>query len=210
MKAAIYTRVSTEEQVNEGYSIDEQERRCRSFIEGEEDWTLVEVFKEEGVSGKLRSRPALDQLLARADEFDVVVVHSLDRLGRSTKNLLELYDRFEADHVALVFLRERLDTTTPVGRLLRTVLSAIAEFERDLIVERTRLGLAKARRLGVRLGRPPVERPPPDNVRALKRAGKTWSEIATQLGCTVWAAREAAKNGGRKRRRRTSANRNRA
>ncbi len=125
MRAAIYTRVSTEDQAREGYSIDEQERRCRDFVD-REGWTYVETFREEGKSGTLKHRPALDRLVASLDEVDVVVINSLDRLGRSTKHLLELYDRFERANVGLVFLRERLDTTTPVGRLLRTVLSAIA------------------------------------------------------------------------------------
>jgi site-specific DNA recombinase len=156
VRAAIYTRVSTEEQADHGYSIDEQERRCRQFIEQQEDdgWTYVDTFAERGVSGTLRNREALDRLLERTDEFDVVVINSLDRLGRSTKNLLELYDRFERDKVALVFLRERLDTTTPVGRLLRTVLSAIAEFERDLIAERTSSSLAARARKGSHTGGP--------------------------------------------------------
>lgn len=94
------------------------------------------------------SRPALDRLLARLDEFDVLVCYSLDRLGRSTRNLLDLYDRLEKAGVRLIFIRERIDTSTPVGRLLRTVLSAIAEFEREMIVERTKGGLAARARTG--------------------------------------------------------------
>ena len=82
----------------------------------------------------------------------MVVINSLDRLGRSTKNLLDLYDSFEAENVALVFLRERLDTSTPVGRLLRTLLSAIAEFERDLIAERTSTTLAARAGRGLHTG----------------------------------------------------------
>jgi site-specific DNA recombinase len=146
--AAVYTRVSTDEQAEHGHSIDEQERRCRDFIVREEGWTYAETFAEAGVKGTLASRPQLDRLLVRLDDFDVVVINSLDRLGRSTKNLLELYDLFEAKGVALVFLRERVDTSTPVGRLLRTVLSAIAEFERDLIAERTSSALAARARKG--------------------------------------------------------------
>jgi site-specific DNA recombinase len=139
-RAAIYRRVSTGEQATEGYSLDEQERRARAYIEAE-GWEYVETFTDGGISGKHKHRPGLDALRGRLDEFDVVVVASLDRLGRSTKNLLELYDEFERRGVALVFVRERLDTLTPVGRLLRTVLSAIAEFERDLAVERTSAGI---------------------------------------------------------------------
>jgi len=154
VRAAIYTRVSSIEQVDEGYSLDEQERRCRKFIDDQCDdgWIYVGTFKEEGKSGTLKHRPKLDRLVASLGEVDVVVINSLDRLGRSTKNLLELYDRFEEAEVGLVFLRERLDTTTPVGRLLRTVLSAIAEFERDLIAERTGSSLAARARNGGHTG----------------------------------------------------------
>jgi DNA invertase Pin-like site-specific DNA recombinase len=84
-----------------------------------------------------------------------------------------------------------------MSRLLLTMLGAISEFERDLIVERTRLGLAKARRLGKRLGRPKVPRPPSVRVRELKRDGRSWNEIAKAFGCTVWAARAAAQQGAR-------------
>ena len=154
LRAAVYTRVSTEEQAEEGYSIDEQERRCRKHIDDQTDdgWTFVETFREEAKSGTLKHRPELDRLLSRLDDLDVVVISSLDRLGRSTKNLLALYDQFEKADVALVFLRERLDTSTPVGRLLRTVLSAIAEFERDLIAERTSTNLAARARQGNQIG----------------------------------------------------------
>jgi site-specific DNA recombinase len=152
-RAGIYTRVSTDEQTREGYSLDEQERRCKERIE-REGWEHVGTFTEAGVSGKLAHRPALDKLLGRTGEIDIVVIHSLDRLGRSTKNLLELYDRFERDGVALVFLREQLDTSTPVGRLLRTLLSAVAEFERDLIVERTSTGIGARARTGKPWGEP--------------------------------------------------------
>jgi site-specific DNA recombinase len=152
-RAATYARVSTDEQAREGYSLDEQERRCKERIE-REGWEHVGTFTEAGVSGKLSHRPELDKLLGRMDEIDIVVIHSLDRLGRSTKNLLELYDRFERDGVALVFLREQLDTSTPVGRLLRTLLSAVAEFERDLIVERTSTAIGARARLGRPWGEP--------------------------------------------------------
>ncbi len=151
-RAAIYTRVSTSDQASEGFSLEEQERRCRAEADAE-GWD-AEVFQEAGVSGKLASRPALDRMLARLDEFDVIICYSLDRLGRSTANLLKLYDRIEVAGVRLIFIRERLDTSTPVGRLLRTVLSAIAEFEREMIVDRAKGGIGARARSGKPWGAP--------------------------------------------------------
>jgi len=154
LRAAVYTRVSTGRQAEDGFSPGEQERRAVEHI-GRAGWSHAGTFREEGVSGAKRSRPALDRLLGELDAVDAVVVSSLDRLGRSTKDLLELYDRFEHAGVALVSLREQIDTSTPVGRLLRTVLSAVAEFERDLGVECTSSGIgARARTEGKPWGTP--------------------------------------------------------
>ena len=154
MKAAIYCRVSTDEQASHGHSLDEQERLRRAYVEAEKGWTLDEadVFIERGVSGTKSSRPQLDQLRARASEFNVIVFPSFDRLGRSSRDLLNMYEEFERAGAAPVFLREKVDATTPVGRLLRTVLSAIAEFERDLTAQRTRSTLQARKRAGVYIG----------------------------------------------------------
>lgn len=142
VRAAVYTRVSTTDQVREGFSLSAQEAACREYA-AREGWEVAEgdVFREEGVSGAKASRPKLDRLRARFGDLDVVVIKSLDRLARSTKDLLSIYEEADAAGVTLVFLRERLDTSTAVGRLLRTILAAIAEFERELILERTASGI---------------------------------------------------------------------
>jgi site-specific DNA recombinase len=156
MKAAIYTRVSTDRQAEDGYSLDEQERSCREHIE-REGWGYVDTFRDAGVSGKLRSRPALDKLVDCLGDLDVVVVYALDRLGRSTKNLLDLWERFEQAGVALVFLREKIDTSTPAGRMTRTLLCSIAEFERDITADRVKVALdARARNGDHAGGQPPL------------------------------------------------------
>jgi len=128
-RAAIYTRVSTDRQAEEGFSLDEQQRRGLAHID-RLGWQHAGTYREEGVSGAERHRPQLDRLLGSLDDVDAVIVPSLDRLGRSTRNLLELYDLFEDRGVALVSLRDNVDTSTPMGRMMRTVLSAVAEFER--------------------------------------------------------------------------------
>jgi DNA invertase Pin-like site-specific DNA recombinase len=107
----------------------------RAYID-QQGWELVALFREEGISGKKTKRPELDQLLAALDEIDVIVIPKLDRLGRSNRHLLELYERFENADVRLVSLAENIDTSTTTGKLLRGILSSMAEFEAGNIGER--------------------------------------------------------------------------
>lgn len=118
----------------------------------------VDVMFPEKMSGTKRSRPELDKLLSRLQEGDTVVVESLSRLGRSTKNLIELVELFQEKGVHLVSLKESVDTSTPSGKLLFTLMSAIAQFERDTIAERTCEGLRAARARGRTGGRPKTDR----------------------------------------------------
>ena len=117
---------------------------------------VVEEFVDRGVSGAKDRRPALDRLLkdGRRRRFDLVACVKLDRLARSVRHLTTLAAEFEALGIGLVVLDQAIDTTTPSGRLLFHVLGAIAEFERDLIRERTAAGMRAARRRGKRIGRP--------------------------------------------------------
>ena len=138
-----YARVSTLQQ-------DEALQRDALHVAG-----VDRIFVDKA-SGKLESRPALDDLLAQARPGDTVVVWRLDRLGRSLKHLIDLVGTLEARGVAFVSLTESLDTTTPGGRLLFHVFGALAEFEAALIRERTMAGLAAARARGRTGGRPTV------------------------------------------------------
>ena len=112
------------------------------------------IFRDEGVSGARMSRPALDTLLATVRSGDVVVAWRLDRLGRSLSHLIDLISVLRNRGVAFVSLCEAIDTDTASGRLLFHVMGALAEFERALISERTRAGVAAARNRGSKLGRP--------------------------------------------------------
>ena len=114
---------------------------------------IDELFTEK-ISGTKKSRPELDGLLAKLKAGDTVIVESLSRLGRSTKNLIELVELFQSKGVQLVSLKESIDTSTPSGKLLFTLMSAIAQFERDTIAERTVEGLKAARAKGHVGGRP--------------------------------------------------------
>ena len=136
-----YARVSTESQ-----NLDRQ-------LDALQKYGVDHIYNEK-LTGTKRERPELDKMLDRMTEGDVVVVESLSRLGRSTKDLIELTEIFHNKGVNLVSLKESIDTNTPTGRLLFTLMSAIAQFERDVIADRTREGLNAARSRGRTGGRP--------------------------------------------------------
>lgn len=137
MIASAYIRVSTVRQAGEGLSLDVQEREVRDYIT-KQGWDLDDVFIERGVSGRKDSRPQLDRLLKRLPEIDRVVIPKLDRLGRSASHLNQLFTEFQRHKVALVSLRDNFDSATANGRMMRGLLSVLAEFEADLISERVK------------------------------------------------------------------------
>ena len=139
-----YARVSTESQV-----LDRQLDMLNSHG--------VDHIYCEKMTGTKRHRPELEKMLDRLTAGDTVVIESLSRLGRSTKDLIELMELFNEKQVNLVSLKENIDTTTAAGKLLFTLISAIAQFERDCLAERTKEGLAAARARGRTGGRPPVD-----------------------------------------------------
>lgn len=141
------------------------------------------VFLDEGISGAKASRPELDKCLDYLRPGDVLVVTKLDRLGRSVKNLIELAENLRERGIDLVATQQQIDTTTSTGKLLFTMLAAIAEFERDLIRERTRDGLAAARAQGKVGGRPAaVGQDVLDLALARKARGQSVATIAKELG----------------------------
>ena len=139
-----YCRVSTEEQI-----LDRQ-------IEAISKYNCDEIFQEK-ITGTKASRPELDKLKEKVREDDTIVIESLSRLGRSTKNLLELVEYFKTKRVKLISTKENIDTDTATGKMLITVLSALSQFERDLTIERTKEGLAAARARGRKGGRPKAD-----------------------------------------------------
>ena len=138
--AAFYARVSTPEQ-NCDLQLDELRRYAG------QRFSRVFEFVDIGVSGTQRRRPQLDALMqgARKRLFDAVVVWKFDRFGRSLKHLLDSLEEFHALGIDFISLTEGIDTTTPTGQLLFGIFGAVAQFERDLIVERVRAGIAHAR-----------------------------------------------------------------
>lgn len=139
------------------------------------------VFQEQ-VSSVDTKRPELEQALDYLREGDALVVTKLDRLARSMANLADITARLNAKGVELKVLALNLDTATPTGKLMLNLMGSIAEFERELMLERQREGIAKAKSEGKYKGRAPTARAKADEVRRLKGKGKTADEIVSQLG----------------------------
>ena len=176
---AIYARVSTEEQ-----SVQQQLDRLRAVAPG-----AIE-YVDESVSGRLSSRPAFDRLITDliAGRVDETYVVKLDRLGRSASSILEFFRLAEQAGARIVVIDQQIDTSTPVGRMVRTVLAAMAELEADLIRERTREAMAalkagtRATASGRPVGRPRKVTPEIEaRIRELRAAGTRWAEIARRV-----------------------------
>src|SRR2546425_1192028 len=177
-RVAIYARVST---TNHGQDVGLQTRELEAFAQAR-GWQVVGEYVDAGISGSKDSRPELNRLIADAHKrrFDVVAVWKFDRFARSVSHLLRALETFNALGIAFVSLSEQMDTTTPTGKMVFTVLGAVAELERSLIAERVRAGLRNARAKGKRLGRP---RKVVDAARiaSLRSSGTSWRAIAAKL-----------------------------
>ncbi len=156
-------------------------------------WQEFDCYADNGVSGKKDSRPHLNRMMQDAHErrFDVVVVMRFDRFARSVSHLLRALETFNSLGVQFVSLSEQVDTSTPTGKMVFTVLGAVAELERNLIVERVRAGLRHARAKGKRLGRP-KKSIDPVQIASLRAAGHSWRKIAREMGVSVGTVFAAA------------------
>jgi DNA invertase Pin-like site-specific DNA recombinase len=179
VRAAIYARISTS---NRQQSPQMQMREIRQFCKAR-GWKITGEYVDEGISGAKDSRPELNRLMhdAHKRRFDAVVVWKFDRFARSVSHLLRALENFEALGIEFVSLSESLDTSTPAGKMVFTVLGAVAELERSLIGERVRAGLRNARAKGIRLGRPRVTVDAAE-IRRLRLAGASWRAVGRALG----------------------------
>lgn len=142
METGIYIRVSTEEQVQEGFSIRGQEEKLRDYVRIK-DWSLFDLYIDEGISGKnIKDRPAVNRLIedVKAGRVKNVLVYKIDRLTRSTSDLVFLVDLFNKYSCAFNSLMESIDTQTPSGRMFIKIIGIFAEFERENIIERVKMG----------------------------------------------------------------------
>jgi len=189
----LYARVST----NDQQTLSMQSRAMREYA-ARRGWTITVQVREVG-SGAAK-REAREKLLeaARRREIDVVLVWRLDRWGRSVTDLLATLQELEHLGVGFVSLTEALDLTTPAGRAMAGLLAIFAEFEREILRERTRAGLAQARLNGKRLGRPETAALHTAEIRKLHRAGVSKAEIARSLRVGRTSVRRILKEGGPK------------
>jgi DNA invertase Pin-like site-specific DNA recombinase len=181
MRVAVYARVSTDDQspINQIDALTEVGRRLR--------WEVVEVFVDQGISGTKARRPGLDRLLkgVHRRDFDMVATWSIDRLSRSLPDLLALLGELHAKGVGLYVHQQGLDTTTPAGRTMFQVMGVFAEFERAMLIDRVKAGLARARASGKRLGRPRLPEEVIDRIRQELMAGRGIHSTAKRLGVGV-------------------------
>ncbi len=193
MKAAIYARVST---ANNGQDPRLQTRELEEYCQ-RRGWTVAGEYVDVGISGTKEKRPELDRLMADAHRrrFDAVIVWKFDRFARSVSHLLRALETFQALGIEFVSLSEQLDTSTPTGKMVFTVLGAVAELERSLIVERVKAGLRNARAKGKRLGRPrkvaDVRR-----IALLRSQGLGWRAVARRVGLSARTVRRVAQKAG--------------
>src|SRR5229473_3828496 len=186
-RAVLYSRVST---LHHGQDPEVQSREIREYCQ-RRGWPLVGEYVDAGISGAKERRPQLDRLIADAHKrkFDVIVVWKFDRFARSVSHLLRALETFRALGIEFVSLSEQIDTSTPTGKMIFTVLGAVAELERSLIVERVRAGMRNARAKGKRIGRPPRTCLNQDTRRSIYEAhamgGVSLRQLAVRFGTSI-------------------------
>src|SRR3989442_9339382 len=187
MKVAIYARVST----TNGQDPELQLRELREYCP-RRGWEVAGEYVDVGISGAREQRQQLNRLIADAHRrrFDAVVVWKFDRFARSVSHLLRALETFKALGIDFVSLSEQVDTSTPTGKMVFTVLGAVAELERSLICERVRAGIRNAKAKGKRLGRPRVA-VDAARIAALRAQGHSWGTICRETGLTRGTAQRA-------------------
>ena len=183
MRTALYARVST---ANNGQDPTVQTRELEEYCQ-RRGWKVAGQYIDVGISGAKEKRPELSRLMADAHrrKFDAVIVWKFDRFARSVSHLLRALETFKALGIEFVSLTEGVDTSTPTGRMIFTVLGAVAELERSLIAERVRAGLRNAKAKGKKLGRPRLVADR-SQIARLRAQGCPIREIAAKLGLLPW------------------------
>lgn len=196
-RAALYTRVSSDEQNTEA-----QERALRDYVR-RRGWIVQKIYRDRGLSGANANRPALNEMLrdCRRGSMDVVVVWKFDRFARSLKALISGLELCRSLGIDFVSVTEAVDTSLPAGELVFQMIGAVAQFERSLIGERVKSGLANAKAKGKVLGRPPLRKLTPGEIVDLRRQRKKehvpFRDLASKFGVSVWTAHRLCAGGHR-------------
>ena len=179
-RVAIYARVSTTDQSTESQLLD-----LRKYV-SDRGWQIFKEYCDNGISGTKDSRPALNELMgdAKKRRFDVVLVWRFDRFARSTRHLINALEEFKNLGIDFVSYQENIDTSSPLGSAIFTIISAVAQLEKDIIAERVKMGLRRARENGKRLGRPTI-RVDIEEILTLRQKGLSIRQIAQQLNLSV-------------------------
>jgi DNA invertase Pin-like site-specific DNA recombinase len=188
MRVAIYVRVSTDDQ-----DVGLQLKDLRTFAKIRV-MDLHAEYQDAGVSGSKKSRPALDRLMAdaRKRKFDAVLVWRFDRFARSSAHLAVALDEFRSLGIQFISYQENIDTSTPMGQAMFSIIAAMAQLERDIIKERVVAGIRNAQAKGVHCGRP-AQAMDPAPIRALRAQGLSIRDIAAQLDVTKGTVERALK-----------------
>ena len=176
-RVALYARVSTRDQSTETQLLD-----LRRYV-SERGWNIFKEYVDEGISGSKDSRPALNELMndGKKRRFDVVLVWRFDRFARSTKHLILALEEFKNLGIDFVSYQENIDTSSPLGSAIFTIIAAVAQLERDIIAERVKAGLRRARENGKRLGRPRAS-VDTEKIHWLRSKGLSLRAIAKETG----------------------------
>ena len=188
IRAALYARIST---LNHGQDPEVQLRELREYCQ-RRGFQIAEEFIDKGISGSRERRPALDKLMVacRKRLLDAVVVYRYDRFARSLRQLVNALEDFRCLGVDFISIHEGVDTSTANGRLVFGIFASIAEFERELIRDRVRSGLAAAKAKGKLVGRPRVV-VNALRIASLRREGRSWAEITRETGISKGTAQRA-------------------
>lgn len=190
-KVAIYARVSTLDQDPEL-----QLRELRDYVQRHPDYELYNEFIDHA-SGSKDSRPAFDRLKAdiHKRKFDVLLVWKFDRLARSTKMLIEVLDRLQAKGMDFISFTQNIDTSSPLGKAMFTMIAAFAEFEKSLIVERVKSGMANAKAKGIIIGRPSLGKNTQIRINAMHQKGASIRMIANTLKVSLGSVHKITRSG---------------
>jgi DNA invertase Pin-like site-specific DNA recombinase len=195
LRLCAYIRVSDEKQ-----TVENQRIAIENYVKAHPDWQIVELFKDEGISAFVE-RPDFNRMkeAISMNLFDAVIAYKLDRIGRSVIDLRNNIDFFKANKCDVIFVADHIDTSTPQGRLFFTIQSAFAEYEAEMIRERTRLGLARVRINGSKSGKPigrPREKVSDSELLRLYNEGKGLQRVANEVGLTKGAVEYRMKKMG--------------